>query len=365
MGTVGRPEMTGWSVYQHGARVGRRIRQARRELGLTQAELANRVGVSLAALDLFETGKRDPSGELEQIAEITDKPVSWYTSEDDDEAGDATYETGLPAELRRRLTESTGRSTAGMELVDEEAAAPLVEPRSLRPSDVPSARGEDQQGLAVVSEDLLEERDALARLRELEAALAAEQQDHARRVAQMAEELERANTHHQELAGMLEESRAALAAAPARDEELAARSAELATREATLGEAQKDIALQSTQLETREAELRLRSAQLDTRQAELRFRSAQLDTRESELGWRSTQLETREAELGFRSAQLDTREAELGVRSAQLKTQRPAVGAIEAPVEAVEGSEVAPPLREDDQERADDMLDELPSDRPS
>src|SRR5574337_1044570 len=54
-----------------------RIAEVRRQLGLTQADLAARVGVSLRALDRYETGTVEPTPEvLGRIAEVTGVPVA-------------------------------------------------------------------------------------------------------------------------------------------------------------------------------------------------------------------------------------------------------------------------------------------------
>ena len=74
--------MSALGAYDDRAAVGRRIGQARRELGLTQGALATRIGVTLGILDRYETGKADPSEKLAQIAEITARDVSWFTSAD-------------------------------------------------------------------------------------------------------------------------------------------------------------------------------------------------------------------------------------------------------------------------------------------
>jgi transcriptional regulator with XRE-family HTH domain len=445
--------MTRWDAYQDGAVVGGRIRQARRELGLTQAELATRIGVSLGVLDRFETGKGDPSGKLEQIAEITGRPLSWYTSTDQTDGGGGIYETGLPAELRRRLAESSGRHlSADAELVEEGDAADLSEASSLLPTEDSSARG-DQPGLAESSEDLPEERNALAqqqelkaalavdqedaaaldepssqsaledsspradtqpdfaapsealleerrvlvqRQQELQAALAAEQQAHAARAAQMADELERVNANQQALAGMLDQSRSELATSRAQEARLAQRISQLETElrlaeeraadatdrldraetelerlrhderarveELDLREA--ELGVRSAELDTREAavtdakkDVSLRSTQLDAREAELRFRSAQLDTRGAQLGVRSAQVDTREAELGVRSAQLDTREAAVANDEAAVEDRRRALGDLELRAEAVQRREYAARLREDELGHREAVLD--------
>jgi transcriptional regulator with XRE-family HTH domain len=391
--------MTGWDVYQDGAVVGARIRQARRELGLTQAELATRIGVSLGVLDRFETGHSDPSGKLEQIAEITGRPVSWYTSTDQHDVGGGIYETGLPAELRRRLTESSGRHlSADAEHVEEGDAADLSEPSSLLPTEDSSTRGEAKPGLAESSEDLLEERNALAQQQELKAALAveqedaaaldeprsqpapenssaradtqpdlaapsealleerkvlvqrqqelqavaAEQQEQAARAAQMAEEMERVNANQRALAGMLEQSRSELATARAQEARLAQRTTQLETE---LRVAEEHAADATARLDRAETEL-------EVLQDDERSRAEELDLRDAELGVRSAELDTREAavtdakrDVSLRSTQLDAREAELGFRSAQLDTREAELGVRSAQLDtreaAVAGAEAA------------------------
>ena len=75
------------------AAVGRRIGQARRERGFTQADRALLIGgVSLGLVDRYESGKADPSEKLAQIAEVTGRPISWFTERHD---GDG-YEAKLP-----------------------------------------------------------------------------------------------------------------------------------------------------------------------------------------------------------------------------------------------------------------------------
>jgi len=59
--------------------IGIRIQQARQELGLTQEELAARLGCTQAALSNYELGKRRLYlASLEQIAEVLGKPLSYF-----------------------------------------------------------------------------------------------------------------------------------------------------------------------------------------------------------------------------------------------------------------------------------------------
>jgi transcriptional regulator with XRE-family HTH domain len=59
--------------------IGRRIQQAREERGLTQEELAAKLGCTQSALSNYELGKRRLylSG-LEHIARVLDKPLSYF-----------------------------------------------------------------------------------------------------------------------------------------------------------------------------------------------------------------------------------------------------------------------------------------------
>src|SRR5688572_24858729 len=61
-------------------RVGKRIAEARRETGLTQTELARRIGVPLYVVERYEAGDAAASEHLEAIARITATPLSSFES---------------------------------------------------------------------------------------------------------------------------------------------------------------------------------------------------------------------------------------------------------------------------------------------
>jgi len=71
--------------------IGMRIQQARQELGLTQEELATRLGYTQAALSNYELGKRRLHiANLEQIAQTLGKPLSHFI-----ESPSASEEEGI------------------------------------------------------------------------------------------------------------------------------------------------------------------------------------------------------------------------------------------------------------------------------
>ncbi len=62
--------------------VGARVALARRTIGLTQADLAARIGLDRTALAKIETGKRNLSAlELASLARVTELPIDWFVAE--------------------------------------------------------------------------------------------------------------------------------------------------------------------------------------------------------------------------------------------------------------------------------------------
>ena len=60
--------------------VGARVALARRTIGLTQADLAARIGLDRTALAKIETGKRNLSAlELASLARVTELPIDWLS----------------------------------------------------------------------------------------------------------------------------------------------------------------------------------------------------------------------------------------------------------------------------------------------
>jgi transcriptional regulator with XRE-family HTH domain len=87
--------------------MGRRIARARQEAGLTEKELANRLGVSLWRIQRIQTGDDDPRGHLAEIAEIMGKPTHWFLALEGQDhlsaADDGTSDRGRAARAGERF----------------------------------------------------------------------------------------------------------------------------------------------------------------------------------------------------------------------------------------------------------------------
>lgn len=68
--------------------VGRRIRLARKELGMTQVELARQVGVSQRAAQSWETGEVIPYRWTKKIGKAVKRDPDWILHGDQDELGE-------------------------------------------------------------------------------------------------------------------------------------------------------------------------------------------------------------------------------------------------------------------------------------
>ena len=69
--------------------VGRRIREARDELGMSQADLAGKVGVGQGAVSYIERQEWVQKSVLERYAQALGKPASFFVQEDEQEQADS------------------------------------------------------------------------------------------------------------------------------------------------------------------------------------------------------------------------------------------------------------------------------------
>ncbi len=76
-------------------RLGERLREAREYVGLTQDEVAKRLGVPRSALSNIEAGQRKVDAlELRTLARLYQRPTAWFTEE-----GEAAAQPALPKEV--------------------------------------------------------------------------------------------------------------------------------------------------------------------------------------------------------------------------------------------------------------------------
>ena len=60
-----------------------RLRHARERVGLTQEQVAERIGVSAPSLSAYEKGQREPSfAQLAKLAKVYHRPIEFFVSEE-------------------------------------------------------------------------------------------------------------------------------------------------------------------------------------------------------------------------------------------------------------------------------------------
>ena len=85
--------------------LGRRVREAREYLGLSQESVAEYLGIPRASVSAIETGRRKvSSGELQQLAHLLKRPITALLGEDD------MVETEEPADPTFRALFRTARA---------------------------------------------------------------------------------------------------------------------------------------------------------------------------------------------------------------------------------------------------------------
>ena len=114
--------------------LGRLIAQAREEAGLTQQELADRIGVKTAqSVSRYERGETEVRmRRLERIAEATGKPLTFFVKE-----AERVEDADALAELAARMEALEQREEQSVEMLRELLRRlPSVEPPSV--DDAPS-----------------------------------------------------------------------------------------------------------------------------------------------------------------------------------------------------------------------------------
>lgn len=105
-------------INMNSGNIGERLRAARKEMGLTQTELAERLGISFVGVSQWESGKRNPKKEtLVRLAAILDVPVSYFfgTESLDDEALDFLLRAWKHADYQLTALQHNDCSSAEIE----------------------------------------------------------------------------------------------------------------------------------------------------------------------------------------------------------------------------------------------------------
>ena len=79
--------------------LGRRITEARHDLGLTQPEVATRVGISLGLMEKLESGEANPTPYLDAIAQATNRPPRWFKRPNEEAAPDSALSANVDAQM--------------------------------------------------------------------------------------------------------------------------------------------------------------------------------------------------------------------------------------------------------------------------
>ena len=94
------------------ARVGQRIARARKEAGLTQKELADRIGVARRSVQGYESGKIAPYRHLNRVAAAVGRSRRWLVA-DDPAPQPSGITTELKVELRDLIREELSAASVG------------------------------------------------------------------------------------------------------------------------------------------------------------------------------------------------------------------------------------------------------------
>jgi transcriptional regulator with XRE-family HTH domain len=98
--------------------IGRRIQQAREESGLTQEELAARLGCTQSALSNYELGKRRLYlSLLNEIAQVLGKPLDYFLESPVEEHDDGVSSLLADPQLKEILISASSLSAKERKLV--------------------------------------------------------------------------------------------------------------------------------------------------------------------------------------------------------------------------------------------------------
>ena len=103
--------------------IGERIKQARKEAGLTQEELADLVEVTARTIQAYEAGDIDAYRKLNKLAEVLRRDISWFLHGEDDAV--TSDEDKLREILREELADVRKAVDQVLALLEQEHARAL------------------------------------------------------------------------------------------------------------------------------------------------------------------------------------------------------------------------------------------------
>ncbi len=88
--------------------IGRKLQKAREEAGLSQEELARKLGCTQASLSNYELGKRRLYlADLQRIGQLLGKPITYFLEDSKDKrSADPTYDHLLKEPLVKEIVEA-------------------------------------------------------------------------------------------------------------------------------------------------------------------------------------------------------------------------------------------------------------------
>jgi len=88
--------------------IGRKLQRAREEAGLSQEDLAKKLGCTQASLSNYELGKRRLYlADLQRIGQLLGKPVTYFLEDSEDkQAADSNYDRLLKEPLVKDIVEA-------------------------------------------------------------------------------------------------------------------------------------------------------------------------------------------------------------------------------------------------------------------
>lgn len=89
--------------------LGKRIRLARMNMGMTQEELANEIGISSKSISALEVGRVEASiSQIQAIAVVLEEPVSYFTGDATSMVASRISRVAIELEQIRKMMQSAG-----------------------------------------------------------------------------------------------------------------------------------------------------------------------------------------------------------------------------------------------------------------